>query len=335
MTPDLESPDPREAEDTDRIIERMRGMMASQYGDAGRALMRRDVHQKAHGLMRAEFTVEDHLPEALRVGLFARPGTYPAWVRLSNAANGLTPDARPDVRGMAIKVMGVPGRKVLDSDPDAPTHDFIVISTPRFPVSNVRQFYGLAGAVIGGLLHKLVYFLTHPRTLWGLIVTFSTCSNPLQIRYYSATPYLFGRRVVKYGVTPRFMQPAPKPADAGPDFLRQAAREQLAQGPAWFDFGVQFRRDDWSIEDGRCTWPESKSPFQKVASLRILGEDFDTPERQALGEQLSFTPWHCLPEHRPLGNLNRARRRVYETLHAYRYKTNGVSRREPDGWECP
>ena len=41
---------------------------------------------------------------------------------------------------------------------------------------------------------------------------------------------------------------------------------------------------------------------------------FNTPEQMEFGDNLSFNIWHSLPEHRPLGSFNRARKRAYEAL---------------------
>jgi hypothetical protein len=66
-----------------------------------------------------------------------------------------------------------------------------------------------------------------------------------------------------------------------------------------------------------------------VATLVIPRQTFDTPERRAFGESLSFTPWHAIEEHRPLGSLNRARRQIYEEMSSLRQSALGVPRREP------
>jgi hypothetical protein len=61
----------------------------------------------------------------------------------------------------------------------------------------------------------------------------------------------------------------------------------------------------------------------------IPQQNFDTLEQNALGENLSFNPWHALPEHRPLGSINRMRKVVYERISGVRREMNSVERREP------
>jgi hypothetical protein len=87
------------------------------------------------------------------------------------------------------------------------------------------------------------------------------------------------------------------------------------------------------IEDPGKEWSEAASPFRKVATLRIFRQDFDSAKQREFGENLSYTPWHALPEHRPLGGINRARKIVYNFISTFRHRYNNAPRREPTGWE--
>ena len=95
-----------------------------------------------------------------------------------------------------------------------------------------------------------------------------------------------------------------------------------------FDFCVQFQTDavKMPIEDPTIRW---RSPLQKVATITIPPQQFESPEQSQFCEHLSFTPWHALPEHRPLGGINRTRRSVYQTLSRIRHELNQVPRQEP------
>ena len=70
----------------------------------------------------------------------------------------------------------------------------------------------------------------------------------------------------------------------------------------------------------RVVWSESLSPHVKVATIVIPVQEFDTPALQEYGDNLSFNPWHSLPEHRPLGSINRGRRVFYETMSKFRHE---------------
>jgi len=42
------------------------------------------------------------------------------------------------------------------------------------------------------------------------------------------------------------------------------------------------------------------------------------------GENMSFSPWHSLAAHEPLGEINEARRRVYPAISQFRRSENHV-----------
>jgi len=314
------------------LIDRLRRMMSAR--DAG-GTQRRDVHCKMHGLMRAEFTVAADLPAELRHGVFAQPGVYKAWVRFSNAANVVKPDIARDIRGMAIKLMGVPGPKLLQAERDATTQDFILISAARFPTRTAGEFDGLVAAIIGNLWAKLSYFLTHPRVAWILLTTMLRHANVLQVAYFSAVAYALGPYVVKYVATPRVKLAEHSQSAPTDNFLRQRAALQLAQGDAVFDFSVQLQRDEacMPMDDPRVTWSLELSPPRKVASLRILQQQFDTEAIDQYAEVLAYTPWHSLQAHQPMGSINASRKLIYEALSAFRHQANKSRPREPSDWE--
>ena len=52
-------------------------------------------------------------------------------------------------------------------------------------------------------------------------------------------------------------------------------------------------------------------PLRSVATITIPKQEIDTPDSESLCESLFFTPGHALPEHRPIGGINRLRLAVY------------------------
>jgi hypothetical protein len=100
-----------------------------------------DAHAKHTGLLEITFAVEPTLPPAFRVGLFAEPGTFKGWLRFSNSNGTAQPDSVKDVRGCAIKLRGVPGRRIPESD-EPTTHDFVLVSMPTMPLGIVKLFHG-------------------------------------------------------------------------------------------------------------------------------------------------------------------------------------------------
>ncbi len=102
-----------------------------------------------------------------------------------------------------------------------------------------------------------------------------------------------------------------------------------------FDFMIQFQTDTFRmpIENASVVWPEKLSPFIPVARLRLPVQKFDSKEQLIFAENLSYNPWHCIADHRPLGNQNRARKAVYYKLSELRQTMNGEVRIEPTGAE--
>ena len=312
----------------DSLIRELGDKMARDYA---KTKTLRDAHPKMHGCVRGEFAIASNLPAELSVGLFNQSRTYSVWVRFSNQNGTVSADSKPDIRGVAIKLMGVDGRKLTpDGDRDL-NHDFILISDSRFVTKDVAEFDGLVRGLVGGNLKILWFFITHLRVARNLIGSLRRFGNPLRIRYFSVAPYLFGERAAKYALTPRNGTDTPVPSNPSDDYLREAMVQQLGSQPAVFDFAVQFQTDaeKMPIEDPGITWDEALSPVRSVATLTIPPQVFDTAERREFGDNLSFNPWRALPEHRPLGGISRARRQVYEALSIFRHERNQVPRVEP------
>jgi hypothetical protein len=102
-----------------------------------------------------------------------------------------------------------------------------------------------------------------------------------------------------------------------------------------FDFLVQVQTDPhrMPIECASVRWPAKLSPWVPVATLRVPRQVFDTPKQRAFAHNLSYNPWHAIPEHRPLGNQSRARQRMYWELSKLRQVQNQTPHVEPTGDE--
>jgi catalase len=312
---------PGEAEAVQKIVETIEARVraAAKTGPACR-----DAHPKAHGCVRAEFRVRDDLPADLRVGLFAAPATYQAWIRFSNGSGTSQRDSIGDGRGMAIKLMGV-------TQSPSTTQDFVMINHPVFFVRSAADYVELQESPLRFFFPGFnpFRFRLH-EGLMALGIALHRVRNPLNIRYFSMTPYRFGASACKFSARPAGT-PSPFVAADTPDFLHANLARHLAQTGAAFDFMVQVRTrpEEMPIEDSTITWDETAAPFAPVASITIPPQDFDSPAQHAFCENLSFTPWHCIDAHRPLGSLNRVRRAVYEHISRLRHELNGVPRREP------
>ncbi|KAB2723340.1 catalase family protein [Brucella intermedia] len=321
--------EPNEKENIKAILDSSVNRLKSQFPDGKRPVLR-DAHPKAHGFVSAEFIVLDGLPEELRHGIFKTPHTYKALIRFSAGNVEVQADTVPQAAGMAIKLFDVDGEKLLDAEKDARTQDFIMINAPLFFVRNLQDYVLLHEALDKGQLEA--FFKSKPaETNAILTIRGQKLFNPAQVRYWSMTPYLIGERAMKFSAIPISHTANTPPTKPGPDFLREALKSQISSGDTYYDFSIQLQGDParMPIEDPVVEWNEADSPFQRVAIIRIPKQDITSGDRDKIGEALSFTPWHGLREHRPLGSNNRARRVIYEGVSEFRHRLNGVTRQEP------
>jgi hypothetical protein len=324
-----ETLEPHEKELTDEIVRSTLARLQAQF-PPGRRPVERDAHPKTHGLVSAQFIVLDGLPPQLRYGVFKEPHTFDALIRFSAGGVETQPDNDRGGGGMAIKLLGVPGEKILAAERDADTQDFIMINAPTFIVRNLADYELLHQAIDRG--DQMAFFRTRPEEAKVIkTITDAPFNNPMQVRYWSMVPYKLGPGAMKYSAKPISRTENTPPATRGPDFLHEAMVEQLKTEDVYFEFMVQLQNDPvkMPIEDALTLWDEAQSPFQRVAIIRIPKQDVDAPGRQTIAENLAFDPWHSLPEHRPLGSMNRARRVIYEIIADFRRKANGASTEEP------
>jgi len=300
----------------------------------------RGGNTKTHGMVRGEFIVHSGLPANLRHGIFAEPRVFPAWVRFSGPGPYITPDI-DDVGFMSIsvKLMQVPGPKLMDDENF--TQDMFGISTPTFVTPNVEANAQLQLESVKNA--QIFYFanLTHPHILdlimQGLWI--KTQTSPLEAPYFSCVPYLLGLgQAMEYSFWPTSNDrtPVPRlPLRPPDDYLRKALAGALAKKDVELEMRAQIQTDPhlMPIENAGILWPERLSPRIPVATLRLPRQSSDYMAQLAFARRLCYNPWHCIPEHRPLGNQSRARRQMYAALAELRQSMNAVPHYEPTGDE--
>ena len=309
--------------------------LQSQFPPGTRPVLR-DAHPKTHALVHAQFIVLDDLPKELRYGVFAEPRTFDAIIRFSAGGIEVQSDEVPQANGMAIKLFGVEGDKLLEDEKDAKTQDFVMINNfPSFFVKNLVDYEALHETLgMGDPTSALAtFFKAHPEEAHAVTAMRGNqpIANPLQARYFSQTPYKLGPNAIKFAASSISGTSDGRPETTGPDFLRETVQKKLRQEDAYFDFSVQLQSDPikMPIENSLVVWDELQSPYRRVAIIRIPKQNIETGSSQAIVEGLSFDPWYSLADHRPLGSINRARRVIYEALSEFRHKANGLSRQEP------
>jgi len=297
----------------------------------------RGGNTKTHGIVKASVTVLDDLPTQFRQGVFAKPGTYSAWVRFSGPGPNIPADINDVGFGsMAVKLMDVPGKKLMDEEKS--TQDFICVSTPTFVTPDVRENAKLQ---YWSLLKLPIFYFLNPKdshirdmlmqSLWN-----ETLYNPLGTRYWSCVPYLLGEgQAMMYSFAPRTDVDTSIPGlpfgTPSFNYLRDNMKKTLDTKNVEFDLLVQLQTDPYKmpVEHAGVRWPEKLSPFVPVARIEIPRQTFDTEARADFSKRLKLNPWHCLAAHRPLGNQSRARLRMYRTLSEFRMQMNTASHTEP------
>lgn len=304
---------------------------------------RRDVHAKAHGCVKATFSVPELNQPNLRYGVFKEPREYQAWIRYSSGDTMPQPDSVRDARGMAIKLMNIDSPTLLKDKQNAGSQDFVMINNDVFFIPTVKEYKTFMQTQAQG--DKFGYFFDnfnwnifkwHYRQLYlGASTLKAAPDSLLTERYYSLSAYRLGpEQFMKYSAKACDSNTSIKVDDDKPNFLRTELSENLSSNAACFDFMVQLQNPskNMPVEDTTVRWKESDSPFVKVARITIPKQQFDTPEQNAFCENLSFTPWHGTQDLEPVGGINRLRKAVYDGVSRFRHGKNNVEKQEPQGW---
>jgi catalase len=330
----------------DDIVEMTRRAIEGHFRQ-GKGPARRDAHAFDNGCVRAVFRVDPKLPPDLQHGVFIPAREYKAWIRFSNGNSEPRPQWWPDARGMAIKLTGVEGAKLIDDEQQ--TQDFILISHPVFFVDDLERYKVTLEAFLrGGIIDQYVWALSKLR--WrearlAAAANLRVITNPLLQQYWSMTPYRLGadagqRTAVKYMAKPHVAEKITLlrrfATCFGRNFsLKEELNDTLAGGERRFDFYVQRSAGDQRtpIENSTIEWTEDIAPPEHVGEIIIPPQDIMSAEQARFCENLSFSPWHALPAHKPLGVVNRVRKVAYLEISRLRHTLNAAPRQEPTGDE--
>lgn len=346
----LEQPADGEARIVADLNDSFDQIMETTYRDCGHAM--RAVHAKSHGVLQGQLTIDGDLPPELAQGLFARPGQHAAFLRLSTNAGDILDDTIALPRGLALKVCGVTGDRLAGAEGDC--QDFVMVNSPAFAAPDAASFgkdlkllakttdrvEGLKKVAAGmaragnAVLEAVGADPSPSLTMLGGMPNV----EPLGETYYSAVPFRYGDHVAKFILRPsaawmeeltgETIDPAGRE-----NAIREDVRTEMRQGAAEWEFCVQLLRDPerQPVEDASVEWPRHISPFQRVGLLHVPEQDsWDAAQVQAINEEMRFSPWTGLEAHRPLGQVNRARRDTYQHSADFRARMNLCPMHEPD-----
>lgn len=346
--PDVEDVKPDEEETVDELNKTFDTILEKTSKDYGHAV--RAVHAKSHGILEATLTVEDDLPEELAQGIFSRPGTHRVFMRFSTNAGDILPDAVSLPRGLAIKVLDVDGERLPDAE--GTTQDFVMVNGKVFQAKTSKAFLKNLKPIarttdrmegtkvvmssvlrkVDGALETVGIHSTKIKAIGG-----APNSHPLGQTFFSVVPFRYGDYIAKFSlapVSPNLLALTETEIDASgkPDAVREAVRDSMAKADGEWEFRVQLCRDldKQPVEDPTVEWDEEISPFIRVATLRAARQDsWDDKRVEEVNERMRFSVWTGIEAHRPLGNVNRARRRTYRHSAQYREAFNKCPIHEP------
>jgi hypothetical protein len=313
----------REPDEDEMIVAMIAAMKRQQERDYPPGATGRAAHAKHTALLEMSFAVHEDIPAHLRVGVFAEPRVYQGYLRFSNGNGAPQPDGIKDLRGAALKLHGVDGEHIPESD-ELDTQDFILLNTPAIPLGTVRLFTDVITLSQAKFAARTA--VSHPHVLAGLAKAVITPSSPADIPYWSNVAALLGPdQVVKYSIVPTSEYTSPAREKHDDNFLGDHLEQHLAQGPVTFDFKIQLRTDPQSmpVEDIAVEWSETASVPVTVATVIVQPQPFRTAARNSLAEELAFSPAHALVEHRPIGAVARARIAIYAQMVGWRHDRDG------------
>jgi len=345
----VEKLEPDESETLAGLKEAFKEILETTSKDYGHAV--RAVHAKAHGIAHGTLTVASGLPPELAQGLFATPGAHEAILRISTNAGDILDDSVSLSRGLALKILGVDGARLPGSE-DETTQDFVMVNSPVFAAPTPKKFLGnlklLAKTTdraeglkkaLSATFQVIEAGLEAVGTSSTLITSLGGAKqvHPLGETYYTQTPFRYGDWVAKFSLVP--VSPALTTLTGDtinthnrPDAIRQDVREVLIEQGGTWELRVQLNTDleKMPIEDATVLWDEELSPFVAVATLTVPPQlSWEHGHTERTDDALSFSPWHGLAAHQPLGGVNRARQGAYDYSAGFRGTFNGCPMHEP------
>lgn len=347
-SPELEEFRPDEDEVVSGLNDAFDVILKRTADDYGHAV--RSVHAKAHGILKGRMTVEDGLSPELAQGMFAHPGSYDVFMRLSTNAGDILPDTIALPRGIAVKVVGVSGERLEGAAGE--TQDFVMVNGPVFQAPNAKKFLSnlkmlakttdrMEGTkeVLSSVLQVANKGLEAVGLASPKVQSLGGAPNvdPLGETYFSVTPFRYGEYVAKFRLKPvahGLLELEGREIDTsvGDNAIRDTVRAEMQDIRGEWEFQVQLCRDieKQPVEDPTVEWDEEEAPFATVARIFVEPQDSWSDEQvSTVDEKMRFSVWTGLKDHQPLGNINRARKVPYEHSSRFREAFNGCPIHEP------
>lgn len=320
----------------DKIAEQIREVVSHFSKDNGRG-MRANHAKIVAGFTDAEFRVAPDIPADLAVGFLREPGrVYKAIVRFSNASGDATgSDAKPDLRGVGLRVLT-----------DEGDHDFLMTNAEQHHAVDAREaMVAIIASTKKDDAEDLIPGETFLDKLAGLVAlkhlkeklgreTGQRIADTLkgqvarEVRslatesYFSRAPLAVGEvSDPRRSVAVKYRLASAEKDEAGdPQNLARELGTRLGGGEVKFHFQVQrfVNETVTPIEDATKIWSEA-SPFAETIAELVIPRGAKPRDEEV--DRIVFDPWRVNSAHfRPLGSMNRSRRKVYAASVAERAK---------------
>jgi len=321
----------------------------------------RVTHVKTQGIVKGELTIEPDLATELAQGIASAENAakpHPVAIRFANEPSWLQDDRSPGPRGCSMRIFDVmtPGQGdkqewLDDIGAETRTQDLTFNNAPQLELRDLSTALDIFKIRERNFLtpDKIAAEIKASRDDAELQLAPASLPNHHFLAYtmYSQSAYRWGPYVAKYALFPtgkaqselvdhdkNIINSDKSDADQHSKWLRDFFN---GAEDATFDLRVQLCETlaEQPVEDCGREWDEGKYPFRTVGKVRIpaaqshaassVNEDpMGSARRTLWDDRMKLNVWYGLSAHRPLGSVNRLRRRLYAASAERRAQGNAV-----------
>jgi hypothetical protein len=260
----------------------------------------------------ARFEVRPDLPKELQFGPFAPGADWRTMIRFSNAPSSVGGDDDTARRGIAMRF----------TDDKGHSQDLLLTTgSPAFLAKDGVAAVTAAKAEASGALGlaELTRKLGPKDAAQLIYQARTTAEKDVSLAgstYFSRVPYQLGDYAVKFRLVPVSKDLGIK-GPKGDNQLRTDMQNRLKDGDVEYVLEAQFNRNPSDMADARIDWD---SPYVAMGKIVIPQQDLSNETVQKgvdTMDDLSFKPWNRWSDDddrvmKPLGDVNEARKAVYE-----------------------